>query len=116
MVDWEAIEIELLPGERELLLEYGCPFSDAKAQLEKCASSHDVEVLTISRFYLNQMIGDLSYSINKRTKGRIQRALNLKHQDHPTGGEGRLSRMVDSRRESCATTILDLAACSLIDM
>jgi len=75
MVDWEAIEIELLPGERELLLEYGCPFSDAKAQLEKCASSHDVEVLTISRFYLNQMIGDLSYSINKRTKGRIQRAL-----------------------------------------
>ena len=75
MVDWEAIEIELLPEERELLLEYGYPFSDAKVQLEKCASSHHVEVLTISRFYLNQMIGDLSYSINKRTKGRIQRAL-----------------------------------------
>ena len=75
MVDWEAIEIELLPEERELLLEYGCPFSDAISQLEKCASSHDVEVLTIGRFYLNQMIGDLSYSINKRAKGRIQCAL-----------------------------------------
>ena len=72
MVDWEAIEIELLPEERELLLKYGNPFPDAKAQL---ASSPDIEILTISRFYLNQMIGDLSYSINKRTKGSIQRAL-----------------------------------------
>lgn len=75
MVNWEAIEIELLPEERELLLEYGYPFPDAKAQLQQYAASPDVEVLTISRFYLNQMIGDLCYSINKRTKGRIQNAL-----------------------------------------
>lgn len=75
MVDWDAIEIELLPEERDLLLQYGYPFSDAKAQLKKCTSSPDVEVLTISRFYLNQMIGDLSYSINKRTKGKVQRTL-----------------------------------------
>jgi hypothetical protein len=73
MVNWEAIEIELLPEERKLLLEYGYPFPDAKAQLEEHAASDDV--LTISRFYLNQMIGDLSYSINKRTKGGIQRDL-----------------------------------------
>ena len=53
MVDWDAIEIELLP--------YGYPFPDAKTQLEQCVSSPDVEILTISRFYLNQMIGDLSY-------------------------------------------------------
>lgn len=75
MVDWDAIEIELLPEERDLLLQYGYPFPDAKTQLERYASSSDVEVLTISRFYLNQMIGDLSYSINKRTKGRVQQAL-----------------------------------------
>ena len=75
MVDWEAIEIELLPEERKLLLEYGYPFPDAKTQLQEHASSDDIEVLTISRFYLNQMIGDLSYSINKRTKGGIQRDL-----------------------------------------
>ena len=75
MVDWEAIEIELLPEERELLLEYGYPFPVAKAQLKEHASSDDVEVLTISQFYLNQMIGDLSHSINKRAKGRIQCAL-----------------------------------------
>ncbi len=75
MVDWEAIEIELLTEERELLLKYGYPFPDAKAQLEQCASSPDIEILTISRFYLNQMISDLSYSINERTKGSIQHAL-----------------------------------------
>lgn len=76
MVNWEAIEIELLPEERELILKYGYPFPDAKAQLQQCAASPDVEVLTISRFYLNQMIGDLSHSINKDTKGKIQTALN----------------------------------------
>jgi hypothetical protein len=75
MTDDDAIEIELLPEERELLLKYGYPFQDAKAQLLKYASSSDVEILTITPFYLNQMIGDLSYSINKRTKGKIQRSL-----------------------------------------
>ena len=75
MVDGNAIEIELLPEERELLLQYGYPFRDAQSQLERCASSPGVEILTISRFYLNQMTGDLSYSINKRTKGEIQSAL-----------------------------------------
>ena len=75
MTEADVIEIELLPEERELILKYGYPFPDAKAQLQQCASSSDVEILTISPFYLNQMIGDLSYSINKRTKGQIQRAL-----------------------------------------
>ena len=75
MVDWDAIDIELLPEERELLLQYGYPFPDAKAQLQQYASSPHVETLTISRFYLNQMVGDLSYSINKRTQGKVQRAL-----------------------------------------
>lgn len=53
----------------------GYPFAAAHAQLQAVASSPDVEILTISSFYLNQLIGDLSYSINKRTKGRIQPAL-----------------------------------------
>lgn len=75
MVDREALEIELLPEERELILQYGFPFSDAKEQLTKHASSPDVEVLVISQFYLQQMLGDLAYSINKRTKGKVQRAL-----------------------------------------
>ena len=75
MVNPNQIEIELLPEERELLLKYGYPFPDARAQLEAVALSPDVEILMISRFYLNQLIGDVSYSINKRTKGRVEREL-----------------------------------------
>lgn len=74
-MDRDTIEIELLPAERALLLKYGYPFPDARSQLEAVATSGDVEVLTISRFYLQQLIGDLCYSINKRTRGRIQREL-----------------------------------------
>jgi hypothetical protein len=69
------IEIELLPRERELILEYGYPFPDAKTQLQAVASSRGVKILVISRFYLNQMIGDLCHSINKRTQGKIQNEL-----------------------------------------
>ena len=71
MVDWGAIEMDLLPEERELLLQDGYPFPDAKSQLERCAPSPDVEILTISRFYLGQMVGDPSYSINKQTECEI---------------------------------------------
>lgn len=71
----DVIQIELYPEERELLLQYGYPFPEAKSQLQQYASSPAVEVLSIRPFYLNQMIGDLSYSINKRTKGRTQREL-----------------------------------------
>ncbi len=73
MVNWEAIEIELLPQERKLLLlQYGYPFDDLQKQLHAFDASTDIEIITISRFYLNQLIGNVSYSINKRTKGRIQ--------------------------------------------
>ena len=68
----DLIEIELLPEERNLILEYGYPFKAEEKQLKAASSSDDIVVLKISDFYLNQMIGDLSYSINKRTKGRIQ--------------------------------------------
>jgi hypothetical protein len=37
MPDDEVIEIELLPEERELLLQYGYPFPNAKSQLLQCA-------------------------------------------------------------------------------
>jgi len=74
-IDDDTIEIELLPEERKLILKYGYPFPDARAQLTACAASDGVEILTISPYYLDKLIGDLSYSINKRTKGRIQRDL-----------------------------------------
>ena len=72
MVERDTIEIELLPEQRELILKYGYPFPDERKQLQRHASSSDIEVLTINPFYLEKMIGDLSYSINKRTKGSVQ--------------------------------------------
>ena len=46
MVDPDAMAIEFLPEERQLLLEYGYPFDDAKQQLTRYASSRDIEMLT----------------------------------------------------------------------
>jgi hypothetical protein len=39
MTEADVIEIELLPEERELILRYGYPFPDAKAQPKQCVSS-----------------------------------------------------------------------------
>lgn len=76
-VDWDAIEIQLLPQERKLLLAYGYPFENERQQLERMVKSKEViETLVVSRFYLQQLIGNLSYSINKRTKGKLQADLN----------------------------------------
>lgn len=58
MVERDTIEIELLPEERELILKYGYPFPEEREQLERHASSSGIEVLTISSFYLDKMIGD----------------------------------------------------------
>lgn len=76
-VDWDALEIELLPEERKLLLAFGYPFENERQQLERMVESREViETLVVSRFYLQQLIGNLSYSINKRTQGKVQADLN----------------------------------------
>lgn len=70
------IKIELLPEEQALLLEYGYPFEPEKEQLKQLLARGEIGILKIKPYYLTQLIGDLSYSINKRTKGRIQNELN----------------------------------------
>ena len=72
MAKRETIQIELLPEEQELLLKYGYPFEPEKEQLKKFLARGEIGTLSISPFYLERMIGDLCYSINKRTRGRIQ--------------------------------------------
>ena len=41
-INWDALEIELLPKERKLLLKYGYPYDDARQQLEKMVTSKQV--------------------------------------------------------------------------
>ena len=71
----DAIDVQLLPEERTLLLKYGYPFPRIKQALKKYESSDAVEIVPLDRFELGQMIGDLSYSINKRTSGILQEQL-----------------------------------------
>jgi hypothetical protein len=41
-INWDALEIELLPKERKLLLKYGYPYDDARQQLQKMVTSKQV--------------------------------------------------------------------------
>ena len=75
MADEPAIEIQLLPEEQALLLQYGYPFEPEKKQLQRLVARDDIGTITISPFYLDKLIGDLCYSINKRTRGRVQQQL-----------------------------------------
>ena len=68
----EVIDVQLLPEERALLLKYGYPFSRIKKALKKYESSDGIEIVPLDRFELGRMIGDLCYSINKRTSGALQ--------------------------------------------
>jgi hypothetical protein len=72
----EMIKIKLLPEEQELLLKYGCPFEPERRQLKKLIARSRIGTLSISPFYLAQMIGDLCYAINKCTTGRLQDQLD----------------------------------------
>jgi hypothetical protein len=71
----QTIQIELLPEEQELLLKYGYPFEPEKEQLKKFVARGAIGTLSIAPYFLSLLIGDLSYSINKRTRGRIQNEL-----------------------------------------
>lgn len=66
------LEIELLPEEQELLLNYGYPFPPQRQQLLQMQATGQIGVLQIKPYFLSLLIGDLSYSINKKTSGRIQ--------------------------------------------
>lgn len=75
MANRSMIKIKLLPEEQMLLLKYGYPFPPQKEQLQALVARGEIGAISISPFYLDKMIGDLSYSINKRTRGRVQQQL-----------------------------------------
>lgn len=62
----DKIEIELLPEERALLLRWTYPFEDVESQLKSFRSSDAIESVTISPYYLELLIGDLSHAVTKR--------------------------------------------------
>ena len=66
----EMIDMQLTANERSLLLRYGYPFDQIREALEACASSADIEIVSMDSFELERLIGDVSISINQMKGGR----------------------------------------------
>ena len=58
------IQLELLPHERAALLKWNFT-SEVRSQLEACASSDDVETITIDSVHLLWLASDLTHAIVK---------------------------------------------------
>ena len=68
----DVIEMQLTPEERSLILQYGYPFERIEAALKELQESCEIEIVPLDCFELERLIGDLCFSINKRTTGRLQ--------------------------------------------
>ena len=51
----EAIDIQLTPEERSLLLRYGYPFEQIEQALKTCESSREMEIVAMDRFELERL-------------------------------------------------------------
>jgi len=63
MPQHDAIEVELLPEERSLLLKWTCPFDDVKSQLDQYHSSANLETIVIDSVGFHILVGDLNHAI-----------------------------------------------------
>jgi len=68
----EMINIELMPEERSDLLQYGYPFEQIKNALLAQENSDCIAIVPMNSFYLEKLIGDLCYSINRMQSGSLQ--------------------------------------------
>ena len=59
------IRLELLPHERAVLLKGNFTIDEVRAQLEACASSDDVETITLARVDVDWIASDLTHAIVK---------------------------------------------------
>jgi hypothetical protein len=60
------IRLDLLPHERAALLKGNFTIDEVLAQLEACASSEDVETITMTGVDIHWLAGDLTHAIVKR--------------------------------------------------
>jgi hypothetical protein len=71
----DAIEMQLTPAERSLLLRYGYPFARIERALKACSASKAIEIVSMDRDELGRLIGDLSRSINAMKPSTLQNQL-----------------------------------------
>ncbi|WP_397570289.1 hypothetical protein [Schlesneria sp. T3-172] len=66
----KTIDIELTPSERKLLMRHGYPFEGIAKALQRVESSRNIELIPMSPFELEMLIGDVCRSINRMRIGR----------------------------------------------
>lgn len=71
----DAIEMQLTPAERSLLLRYGYPFARIERALQACSASNAIEIVPLDCRELERLIGDLCRSINEMKSGALQNQL-----------------------------------------
>ena len=72
----EPVVFEFTAKERGLIKKYGYPFPALAKALDSVANSRKIEEIEITDFELNQLIGDISQSINDGLGGsRVQSQL-----------------------------------------
>ena len=62
----ESVNVELSARDRTLILEYGYPFDRIESAVRAKENSPGVELVSLDRFELRRLIGDLSTSIKQR--------------------------------------------------
>ena len=65
MTTRESVHVELSARDRTLILEYGYPFDRIEAEVRAKENSPSVELVSLDRFELRRLIGDLSSSIKQ---------------------------------------------------
>lgn len=65
----DSVVFEFTAKERQLIAKYGYPFPALAKLLESAAKSRRIEEIEICDFELNQLIGDISRSINDQLGG-----------------------------------------------
>jgi hypothetical protein len=58
----ESVHVELSARDRTLILEYGYPFDRIESAIRAQENSSRVELVSLDRFELRRLIGDLSTS------------------------------------------------------
>jgi len=87
------IQVELLPHERAVLLKGHFTIDDVRAQLEACASSENIETITMTAVDVHWLAADLTHAIVKqgcRDQDVIDLSERLDYVDE--SGDGSLDR------------------------
>lgn len=66
------VEVEITGREASLILKYGYPFPDQAAVLETAAGKGGYHQVTIGRFWLEVIVGDLCRSIREARSRSLQ--------------------------------------------